>query len=285
MGTSVGQIYGRTLTIIKERFGSLLGLWATFFAINIGLILVFGLVVGFGALAGAATSADTGALGLGVMLFGILFYVAYILVYCAQSASMTAMASPLQRLTFGEAMNAGFRSALPMLLLFIILLVAYFLAAIVVGLLIGILAFAGKAGSLVGMVLVFIGVMYLACRLCTVNAVIAVERVRNPLTALSRGWAMTRDNALTIFLALLGFAVIAILVIVAALAPAASLFSAAFNPLGPQPEAPGMGTIIYLIVAGILVSITMVIASATLMSVIHGELAGPGMHNTDDVFA
>lgn len=289
MQTSVGDIYGRTFEIIRERFGSLLGLWATFFAINMALIVVFAMVVGVSAFAGANMAADAGAMGAGMILGVIVFYVLYILVYCAQSASMTAMASPLQRLTFGEALNAGVRSALPMLGLIVILLIAYLAAAMVIGLIIGILAMAGKAVSFIAMLLVFLGAVYLGCRLCTVNAVIAVERVGNPLTALSRGWSMTRDHVLTIFLALLGFGIIAIILVLLLATPFFSMMSAAsalaVDPMGTPPEAPGMGSMVFLVIGAIIVGIGLSIVGSTLMSVIHGELAGPGVHNVEEVFS
>lgn len=289
MTTSVGQIYGQTFAIIKERFAALLGIWATFLAINIALVLVFAMVVGVSAFAGAAMSPDAAAIGAGAILGAIVFYIAYILVYCAQSASMTAMASPLQRLTFSEALSAGFRSALPMLGLIVILIVAYFVVGLVVALLLGILSFAGSAGTFIGMLLVAVGAIYVAARLCTVNAVIAVEGVRNPLTALARGWNMTRSNVLTIILALLGFMVLAGVLIMLVAAPVLSVFTAATaisaDPMAAPPEMPGMGTFLFVGIGALVVGLVLVISGAALMSVIHGELSDASPRAAEDVFA
>lgn len=289
MTTSVGQIYGQTLEIVKGRFGPLLGLWATFIAINIALLIVGGAIVGVSALAGAAASADAGALGAGMILMMFVFYFAYILIYCAQSASMTAMASPLQRLTFGEALSAGVRSALPMLGLIVILMIAYFVVALVVGLVVGVLSMAGSVVVFIAMVAVAIGAVYLVCRLSTVNAVIAVERVGNPLTALSRGWNMTRGNVLTIFLSLLGFGVIATVLILLLAAPFFSFFTAAsamqLDPSAAAPEMPGVGSMLFVGIGGFVLWIVLSISGSALMSVIHGEISDASPRTAEDVFA
>lgn len=289
MTTSVGQIYGQTLEIVKSRFGPLVGLWATFVAINIGLFIVFAMVVGVSAFAGAAMQPDAAAIGAGAILGAILFYIVYILVYCAQSASMTAMASPLQNLSFGEAFNAGIRSALPMLGLIIILMIAYFVVALIVGLVVGVLSMAGSAVAFISMLLVAIGGIYLACRLSTVNAVIAVERVGNPLTALARGWNMTRGNVLTIFLSLLGFGVIAVVLMLLLFSPMIPLFTAAsamsVDPSAAPPEMPGIGTMIFLFVGGLIVFVLLGVVGSALMSVIHGELSDASPRAAEDVFA
>ncbi|WP_310533484.1 hypothetical protein [Novosphingobium sp.] len=291
MTTSVGQIYGQTLEIVKGRFGPLLGLLATFFAINIALIIVFAMVIGVSAFAGMAggMEGNAGAIGAGAILGVIVFYIIYILVYCAQSASMTAMASPLQRLTFSEALSAGMRSALPMLGVFVVLMIAYFVCALIVGLVVGVLSMAGSAVAFIAMLVVAIGAAYLACRLATVNAVIAVEGVGNPLTAISRGWNMTRGNVLTIFLSLLGYGLIALVLILLLFAPFFSLFTAAsamsIDPSAAPPEMPGVGSMIFLFVAGIAVFALIAIAGSALMSVIHGELSDASPKAAEDVFA
>lgn len=289
MTTSVGQIYGQTLEIVKSRFGPLVGLWATFFAINIGLFIVFAMVVGLSAFAGAAMQPDAAAIGAGAILGAIVFYIVYILVYCAQSASMTAMASPLQRLTFGEAFNVGVRSALPMLGLVIILLIAYFIVGLIVGLVVGVLSMAGSAVAFISMLLVAIGGVYLVCRLSTVNAVIAVERVGNPLTALARGWNMTRGNVLTIFLSLLGFGVIAVILMLLLFSPLIPVFTAAsamsVDPMAAPPEMPGVGSMVFLFVGGLIVFVLLGVVGSALMSVIHGELSDASPRAAEDVFA
>lgn len=291
MNTSVGQIYGQTLEIVKSRFGPLLGLLATFFAINIGLIIVFVMVIGVSAFAGmgAGMESNAGAIGAGAILGIIVFYLLYILVYCAQSASMTAMASPLQKLTFSEALSAGMRSALPMLGLIVILLIAYFVVALVVGLLVGILSIAGQGGMVIGMIAVAIGAVYLVCRLSTVNAVIAVEGVGNPLTALSRGWNMTRGNVLTIFLALLGYMVLAVILLVILVVPFFSIFSVAtltaVDPSAAPPEMPGIGGMLLFIVGILVAGIVLSISGSALISVIHAELSDASPRAAEDVFA
>jgi len=78
------------------------------------------------------------------------------------------------------------------------------------------------SGGPVGMLLVLIGLIlllglsaYFWGRLAVVSPVIADREVRNPVTALQTGWALTRDNGWRIFLFM--FLVALVIVVVAAL--------------------------------------------------------------------
>lgn len=55
----------------------------------------------------------------------------------------------------------------------------------------------------IGMVLLIIPGIYIACRLVTTNAVVADMGLRNPIDVLRASWDMTRDNAGAIFVFIL----------------------------------------------------------------------------------
>lgn len=283
MQASVSQVLSKTFEMVKGRFGPLLGLFATYFAILIALILVVVLLTG-GAMMGAVamgTSGDgsgAGAMGVGVILMLILFYLVYLLVVCAQNASMTAMASPLKQLSFGDAISLGMRSALPLLGVMVLLLIGYFGFAMVFGLIVGIM---GNVGSVLAIVVMLPAIVYLACRLCLVAPVVAVEGVTNPITAITRAWALSANNVLTIFLSLLVLVAIAIAGGLLVFVPMMGAFASA-DMSGTPPSMGGMGLTFLLYIAFIVV---ISIVSAALIATLHSEIAGSDGQQTGEVFA
>ena len=180
MQTSVSQILAKTGETVKSRFGGLLGILGVYFAAQIVLLIVLGVVVG-GSMFGAMASIGAGApgesvwagFGVGMFVMILLAYLLILLVAAAQSSSLIAFASPLQRLSFGDALNAGFRSALPMLGVMVLLLIVYFVCALVLGLVIGLIgAISTTLAGLLGILLIPVGI-YVMCRICTINAVVA----------------------------------------------------------------------------------------------------------------
>src|SRR5690606_8987105 len=163
------------------------------------------LAIGVGAagMASIATMTDSGAfaVGAGMVLVGVLFYLGYLLVAMAQYASLMLMASPLSRPPFGQAMGDGFRAAPALLLLLLVLLLVYFAAALVIGVVGGVLSAAGEWGSALLLLILVPALIWLGCRMSLLFAVVAVDKVRNPFAAIARSWQLTRGHALTIFLA------------------------------------------------------------------------------------
>jgi hypothetical protein len=288
MQTSVSQILAKTGETVKNRIGGLLGIWGIYFAAQIVLFIVLGVVIGGSLMAamggvGAGGLGGEGAaagLGAGAILLFILAYLVILLIAAAQSSSMIAFASPLQKLSLGDALNAGIRSALPMLGVMVLLLIAYFICALVVGLVGGILA--SVLGSAAGVLVLLLlpAVLYVACRLCTINGVVAVDGVTNPITAIQRGWAQTRSNALAIFGSIAIFALAALIV-------GGGLFYSYFTSmmsaaaLGQPPSFAGMG----LTMVGFLIfSVVMAVIGQALFAVIHAEVSDASPAATSEVF-
>lgn len=285
MQTSIGQILGKTGEVVKSRIGGLLGIWGIYFAAQIVLFIVVGMVVGaslFGAMAGAGSdpSAMGAGLGAGMIVIIILVYLVILLVAVAQSSSLIAFASPLQRLSLGDALNVGFRSALPMLGVMVLLLIVYFVAALIIGIVMGVLGSASSMLSGLIAILLIPAVIYVMCRICTINAVVAVEGVTNPINAITHGWAQTRSNVLSIFGVMVIFAVALVVIGGLLFMPIfSSMMSATMS--GAPPSFAGMGL---SLVGFFLFSIVMTVVSAALFSVIHAEVSGASPAATSEVF-
>jgi hypothetical protein len=287
MQTSVSQILAKTGETVKNRIGGLLGIWGIYFAAQIVLFIVLGVVIG-GSLMAAVGGIGAGGLGgegaaagfgAGAILMFILAYLAILLIAAAQSSSMIAFASPLQKLTLGDALNAGFRSALPMLGVMVLLLIAYFICALVIGLVGGILA--SVLGSAAGVLVLLLipGLLYLVCRLSTINGVVAVDGVTNPITAIQRGWAQTRSNTLAIFGSIVIFAIGAIVIGGVMLIPY-------FNMIGAvtSGEMPGVGSSVLTFIGFFGAMIILTVIGQALFAVIHAEVSDASPTATSEVF-
>jgi hypothetical protein len=292
---SIGQILGDTFAMVKGRFGSLLALWAIYFAITIGLSMI--LVVGFGAvgLAGLATMGDGDALstggvlaaGGGMILFVVLFYLGYLLLVMAQYASLIAMASPLRQLTVGDALGTGWRAAPALLLLLVVLMIGYLVLAVPVGLLGTAFSSMGEsAGGLLLLLLVPV-LVWLGCRLAPLYAVVAVDGVRNPFTAISRAWHLTRGHALTIFLASLVFMIVLIALCGIALLPSIGMLRSMADPtaLTEAAAAPALGGMALFFLGLLVVGVLFNLCYCAFLSVIHATLSGARGEGAAEAFA
>lgn len=283
MQASATGIIGGTFAIVKERFGPMLGMLVIYFVIQIVLSIVLSASIGasFAMTLAAGRNGGLGGLGAGGFLMVGVFYLAIFALYAAQTASLTALASPLQRLSFGDALNIGFRCVPTMLGVLVILGVAYFALALVAGMLLGVLAFVSSWLAILGGLVLIPGVIYLASRLSVINAVVAVDREMNPIAAISRSWNLTRGNVMAIFLALVLFVVLAAIGIAIVITPSFSTIMAASNGGNAVPSFAGMGVTFLL---GIVFGLVFALAASALVSVIHAELAGT-LQQDSEVFA
>jgi len=250
------------------------------------------MAIGIGAtgLAGLATiESNPLAVGGGMILVLVLFYLGYLLVAMAQYASLITMASPLKRVTVGEALETGWRAAPALVLLMIVLLVGYFAVALVLGLVGAAFSVIGEWGSTLFGLLLLPVLAWLGCRLAPLFAVVAVDGVRNPFKAIARSWHLTRGHALTIFLVSLIFVVILILVCGVALLPSIGLLRSLADPAalaqGGPAATPAVGGILLfglgIMVAGVLFNLIY----CAFMAVIHGTLAGAAGEGAAEAFA
>ncbi|WP_299193513.1 glycerophosphoryl diester phosphodiesterase membrane domain-containing protein [uncultured Erythrobacter sp.] len=291
MSIDIGRVFSNTWEMIKQRFWLLLALWAVFFAVQIVFSIVF-TIVGGGSIAalgaaagGGGDAALLGGLGIGAILLMIVFYVAYILIALAQQCSMSEMASPLDKPEFGQAFTNGFRAAPTLLGLFALLIAAYIGFAIV-GLIVGfILAFLGDIGGLLFGLLAFAAIIYFAVRLSVIIPVIAVDKVRNPITAITKTWNMTAGKFLPILVIYLIMIGVALLVV--GLPVFLMLGSIGAMAMGGDPAAAG-GAIMGVLGGFFLIFplfIIFSIFSVTLVSCLHAEVTDSTAEKAQDTFS
>lgn len=286
----VGQVISDTFGTVKARFGQMLGLWAIYFGITIGLFIVFAIgmaTLGMASLA-ALSESNPFAVGGGFVVFLVLFYLGYLLVAMAQYASLIQMASPMDRPTTGDALSGGWRSAPALLLLLVVLALGYFAAALVFGVVGAALSATSDAVGMLLTVLLVAAIVWLACRLFPLFAVVAVDGVRNPFAAIARSWRLTRGHALTIFLALLVFVVILVVVCGLALLPSFGLLASMAEPGFAETEAALASGIVsfFLLLLGLLVvSVLYNLLYCAFIAVVHGALAGAAGEGVAESFA
>lgn len=276
MQLSVSDILSRTFAMAKARFWLLAGMYLSWFGILIGAMLLFFAFVGGSAAVLGSTGAEapSAGMGLGMIAAALLFYVAYLYLACAQYASMSTLASPLANGKFGDAFGTGLRAGLPLLGVMVLLLVGYFVLALPVGLLIGLMAEAGAAVTgILGFFILGL-VLWLGARIGIVFAVVPVDGVHNPFRAIGRAWNLTSGNALPIFLSFVVFMVIAAVVVGVMALP----FMGMLTAMGDSPDPSdigaaisGMGLLVVVFVVG---GIAIAVLYAALISAIHGMLAG-----------
>ena len=273
------------LATVKARFGPLLGLWALFFVGQIGFSLVFTMIAGVGAMAGAGLMDSGGggaaALGGGMIVMMILFYVVYLLIYVASYAALAHHASPLIQPSFGESLTAGVRAALPLLGATVLLIIGYIILAIPVGLLFAVVGSAGEvAVGLFGLLILPL-LVYFGCRLSILFPLATVEGIRSPVTLITRSWQLTGGNVLPIFLATLAFVVVAIVL-------ALLVFLPAFGPMisGEMTDpAAGIGLILLMLVGMLVLAVVLSIMGAGLASSIHAGVSDISGETYSETFA
>lgn len=128
--------------------------------------------------------------------------------------AMLALYTDRTRPTVAEALQLALRGALPVILAQILAGMAFALVAMI---LITIAAMTGlQVFATLIVALCLAALIYLMVRISLVAPVVMVDGERNPIAALKRSWALTRDNAgrLLLFYALLliGFGIVILLV-------------------------------------------------------------------------
>ena len=215
----------------------------------------------------------------------VLFYVGYILVGMAQYASLILMASPADRPNVGEALRAGWRAAPALLLLVVVMILGYLAVAVVFSLIGGALSALGEAGGVVAAILLLPALIWLGCRLALLFAVVVVDEVRNPFTAIARSWQLTRGHALTIFLASLVFMIIVVVLCGAALLPSIGLLGSMADPeYLAEAAGPAVGGVLLMMLGFLVVSALFTVGYSAFMAVLHGSLTGAGGERAAEAF-
>lgn len=288
----IGRVFSTSFAMLRERFWPLVGMWALFFVIQMAGVVLLSIGLAVVGIAGGAAGLGAGlddlsalaGLGIGMIIFIVLYYAAYIVILLAQQAAMVALASPLEDPSFGGALSRGFMSALPFLAITLLLMLAYLAIALAVGAVLGAVGLgsetaSGFLGILIALLFVPVAI-YFGCRFSVLVPVVAVDQVFSPIAALRRSWALTRGKVLQIFLALLCFILISA---VALGLPFGLIFGAVFAG-GDDPAALGGLAIIGFLLMFPLFIIYTIYASAFTAS-LHSEVTDGGAEALEEVFA
>ncbi|UYV15327.1 hypothetical protein [Porphyrobacter sp. ULC335] len=287
----IGRVFATSFAMLRQRFWLLVGMWAVFFAIQLAASIVLGIGMAVLGMAGAAGMGagieDPGAiagLGVGMIVFMVLFYGAYLVIVLAQQAAMVTIASPLEEPSFSAAMTRGFKSALPFFGIAVLMMLGYLaLVALMAGVLGAASVGGGTAGSAAAVVvaLAFLPLLiFFACRFSVLIPVVAVDQVFNPVAAMRRSWSVTRGKVLRIMLAFLGFFGITLLALGV---PFALLFGAIFA--GQDNPAAVAGIAIIGVLAIIPLFIIYMMFTSTFTAALHSEVTGGGAETLEEVFA
>jgi hypothetical protein len=198
----------------------------------------------------------------------------------AANAAQVTIASHLRKPSVGDAVNNGFRSALPLLGAFVLLLIAYFVIALVLCLLVGVLAGASGSGA-VGMVLFALfgaALAYVATKLSMLVPVVALDGERNPINAISKSWSMTNGKVLPVLGTYLVFIVALVVVI--------GIFVAVLvMPTMAGGATPGFGMIAAIFLFYILAIIGITIYASSLTAAVHQQLSGQSVQDATNTFS
>lgn len=276
MTLSIRSVLSRMMDMVKQRIGPLIGMAVLYYVVQIVLTFLFFGAIGasIGAMAMAGGSPFDTGLGFGMIFSMLIFYIVFLLLYFAQSISMTHHASPVLTPEFGESFMVGIKSMPTLLGLTLIMIVAYIAFAIVAGIASIPFALMGDTGSVLYVILLIVLTIYIACRLMLVMPVIAVDGVTNPITAVQRSWALTRGNALKIFLAYAAFIVLLVAAIFILVLVFGGSMAALTDPtMGMSAMSGGLAVI--LILGFMLMMVVVYVVITAFMASLHAALAGP----------
>jgi len=294
MKIDIGRVFSNTWAMIKERFWVLVGMVVTYFAVQMVLMMVLGtgMAVTFAGVGAALGDGDdfglmAGGLGVGAIIMLILFYVAIFALTFAQQCSMTALATPMHRVGFGDAFKTGMRGGLTFLGIILAFIVAYIAFFIVVGILGAIFSIIGDVGAIlvgIAMIPLTIFIIYVLLRVSVIVPVVAVDRVFNPITAIQNAWAMTKGNVLAIFVVYIVVSVVAGLLLLLPF----GMMAGAFAAIGPGADASdAMGAIAAMFgVMLLFVPLFLIysIVSVTIVACLHAEMSDTGTQSLEETF-
>lgn len=289
MEYSISKAFSDATRSVTERLGGQVAVWGVFFAIQIGAFIVFMMVMGgsimalAGAGAGAGPDGGAGALaglGGGMILFLFLFYMVILAIAMAAQAAQVTIASHLRAPSVGDAVNNGFRSALPLFGAMVLLLIGYFVIAFVLGMVVGLLGAAtgSNAVSTLFVVLICVLLAFVGTKLSMVVPVVALDGERNPINAISRSWNMTNGKVLPVLGTYLVYFV-ALIVLFGIIAAVLVM------PMMSGGVMPGFGTIALLFVLYIVAIIAITIYTASLTAAVHLQLSSGSADDASEAFS
>ena len=285
MNIDIGSLFEDAFAMFKQRFWGMLGLWATFIGMIVALFIVFFIFVGASALGVAALSGGEAAFdgagglgfGVGIIASTVIFYLLMLAMLFAQQGSMMAMASPIERVNFGEAIARGFKGGLTLTVLMIPLLILNIIFGLLATLVTGFAALASPILSVIFAILLIPVGIYFACRFAVLVPVIVVEQIYNPIKAVNRAWVVTRGRVLSIL-------VVVLLVTVCSLVVFGIPFGAAFAL--SDPSSGGEPPLIVALIPLLMFPLTIVfmIFYVAVTASLHARISDHGAQSAAEVF-
>lgn len=214
---------------------------------------------------------------LGPSFFGL--YLLVILATFVGYVAMVALLGNSGRTSVGESIGMGFKALLPLLAITVILFVAFFVAVMLVSLVLGVVvagvgAASGGIAATLGFIIAvatMVLVLWAMTRLSLITPVIAIEQTMNPFAVLGRTWRLTRPVQGRLFLFyLVLFA--AYVVIALVLFMIMGMIAAALG----APSALGF-------LNGIVGAVVAMLFSAIIVAV-YNQLAGPSLASIGSTF-
>lgn len=284
---NVSDVLATTMESLRSRGLGLVGIWLGFFVLTIifGFVAMAAVGGSIFAAAGMGMSGEDFGAGMGLGMIGMMFvfYVLYILLYMAQGLAMAHFASPLVDSDIGTSFGTGFRGSLTMLGVVILLGIAYLVIVLLFSILGAVFAMLGEAAVILYALILIPAAIYVMCRICIIMPVVAVDGVRNPVTAIARTWNLTSGKVMAIFLSLLAYIIAAVVVF-------GGLFAAFFGTMQSYQESvmmgsePGFGSMIGFFLSFAVVGLAFAAAGAALVSAIHSKLSDMGTKNLSETF-
>ena len=199
----------------------------------------------------------------------------FILVLLAEVVGYLALLALLRdssRPTVGEALRTGLVGLLPAIGSYILLVLGL---GLVLGLLIG-AAYASGSGavSAIAVILAVVVFVYVCVKVSLSGPVIAIDKVFNPVTVLTRSWKLTKGNSVRLFL----FYLLLIIVYIVAAMVLGAVLGALTLALGPS-----VALTANAIVSGLLSAVVTVVFVAVFAAV-HRQLSGPSAAAVSQTF-
>ncbi|MCL9983725.1 MAG: hypothetical protein NBV60_11285 [Erythrobacter sp.] len=188
------------------------------------------------------------------------------------SLALLALLSDRGNPTVGEALSTGIK-AIPSYI------AAQVLSALAVGVVIGLpLGLAAAVApppvvAFAGLALVVIAI-YLFVKFSLISPVIAIEEVRNPITAIARSWRLTKGNSLRIF----AFFVLLFITVVIIGALVQGILTLILSAFGGAVATIGTG------VVSALINTVMSVILLVVLAAIHRQLAGAAPERLAEAF-
>ncbi len=207
------------------------------------------------------------------------------LIQTVGNMSLMGLWTDRSRPTVGQAIVNAVRSMPTVIgagvLIFIVYMVIGLIAAIVIGVVIAVTKVAAIA--VVFGIAALVALFWALTRISMLLPVIVIEKVTNPITAITRAWGLTKGSAGSLFLFYL-LLLVAYLVIAAVVQLAlGALLGVSMMGAGAGVKS-GASLIVIGLVAGIIGAVVALLINAILAAV-HHQLAGPSADAYSDTFA